>query len=87
MGKNVLRTIFDEGTSTCMMYISCWRDLSAPSLMTSSTILKAFDGHTFHPHGIISALPINLKDKNVSVIVEVVDATIDYNLHLGQPWF
>ena len=60
LGKNVFRTIFDEGDSTCIMSISCWRALVSPSLMSSSTILKAFDGHTLHPHGIISTFPIEL---------------------------
>lgn len=64
------------------MSISCWRSLGSPS----PNILKEF-GHTFHPHGIISTFPIYLGGKIVSVVVEVVDATIDYRLILGRPWF
>ena len=54
LGKNVFHTIVNEGDSTCIMSISSWRALNYPSFVTSSTILKGFDGHTFHPHGIIS---------------------------------
>ena len=69
------------------MFISCWRALGYPSFITSSTILNGFDGNTFHPHGIISALPIELGGKTIFIEVEVVDAPIDYNLLLGCPWF
>ena len=40
--------------------------------MTSSTIFKAFDGHTIHPHGIISTFLIDLRGKSISIEVEVV---------------
>ena len=80
LGKNVFRTIVDEGASTCIMSISCWRSLGSTSLMTSFTILKAFCGHTFHPHGIISTFSIDLEGRTIYIEVEVVDAPIDYIL-------
>ena len=49
--------------------------------------LKAFDGRGFQPHGLISALAIELGGKTVSIQVEVVDAPLDYNLLLGRNWF
>lgn len=79
--------VINEGASTCIMSISCWRVLSSPSLMTSSTILKEFDGHTFHPHWIISRFPTNLGGKTIFIKVKVVDASIDYNFLLGRPSF
>lgn len=69
------------------MSISCWRSLSSQSLMASSTILKEFYEHTFHPLGIISTLPIEIWEKTISFEVEVFDAPIDYNFLLGRPWF
>ena len=54
--------------------------------MNSYTILKAFDGHTFHPHGIISTFLIELGGETVSIEVEVVDAPIDYKFLLGIAW-
>lgn len=54
--------------------------------MTSSTILKEFDGHTLHAHGIISAVPIEIVGKAISIKVKVIDAPIDYNFILGNHW-
>ena len=53
-------------------------------LTASQTILKAFDGHLFTPHGILAAFPIELGGKIVTVEVEVVNAPLDYNLLLGH---
>jgi hypothetical protein len=52
----------------------------------SPTLLTAFDGHSFRPHGIIPSFPMQLGGKTVCVEVEVVDAPLDYNLLLGQSW-
>ena len=49
--------------------------------------LKAFDGWGFQPHGLISALVVEMGGKTVSIQVEVVDAPLDYNLLLGRNWF
>jgi hypothetical protein len=54
---------------------------------TSATLLKSFDGHMFQPHGIITTLPIELGGKIVFVVVEVVDAPLEYNLLLRCTWF
>jgi hypothetical protein len=43
-GKNIHRTILDEGASTCVMYFPCWRALGSPKLTLSPTTLKSFDG-------------------------------------------
>ena len=53
---------------------------------TIQQVLKAFDRHSFPPHGLIMACPIELGGKIVHVDVEVVDAPIDYNLLLGHSW-
>lgn len=79
-------TVIDEGASTCIMSIQCWRSLGSPSLNQSPTILKAFDGRGFHPFGILQDLPIEVEGKIVSLDVEVVDAPLDYNLLLGRSW-
>jgi hypothetical protein len=87
MGKNIILTVIDEGASTCIMFISCWKAISSLKLNTSATLLKASDGHMFQPHGIISALPIDLGGKTIYVDVEVVDAPLEYNLLLERTWF
>ena len=44
LNKTVHQTFIDEGASTCIMSISCWKTLGSPTLSRSSTTLKAFDG-------------------------------------------
>ena len=63
MGKNFNRTVLDEGTTTYIMCYSCWKALGSPMLATSKTVLKAFDGHLFTPHGILVAFPVELGGK------------------------
>jgi hypothetical protein len=86
-GKKNFRTIVDEGALTFIMSISCWTSIGSPKLDTPATILKEFDGHMFQPHGIITALPIDLGRKTVYVEVKVIDAPLEYNLLLGRTWF
>jgi hypothetical protein len=85
--QQIHRTILDEGDSTCVMYLACWKGLKSPTLKKSPMMLHAFDGQGFHPHGILQSLPIQLGGKTVIVDVEVVDAPLDYNLFLGRSWF
>ena len=87
LGKNICRTVLNEGMATCIMSLSCWRALGSPTLVSSLTILKAFDGHIFKPHGILTALPIKIGSKTVTIDVEVIDSPLDYNLLFGRTWF
>lgn len=82
--RQVFRTVIDEGESTCIMSIACWKALGSPTINQSPTTLKAFDGRGFHPFGILNHLPIGIEGKTVIVEVEVVDAELDYNILLGQ---
>ena len=52
-------------------------------LAASQTVLKAFDGHLFSPHGILAAFPIEFRGKTITVEVEVVNAPLYYNILLG----
>jgi hypothetical protein len=49
-------------------------------------MLTTFNDHSFHPHGILPAFPVQLGGKMVEVEVEVVDAPLDYILLLGRNW-
>ena len=69
------------------MSYSCWQALGSPTLAASQTVLKAFDGHVFSPHGILTAFLIELGSKTATVEVEVVNMPLDYNLLLGCSWF
>lgn len=69
------------------MSLSCWQALGSPTIVSSLIVLEAFDGHVFKPHGILTAFPIEIGGKNVSIDVEVIDSLLDYNLLLGITWF
>ena len=70
----------------CIMSLNCWKSLGSPRLLQSSMTLKAFDGRTYKPCGIINNLQVELGGKTVSIDVEVVDGPLDYNILLGRPW-
>jgi hypothetical protein len=55
-------------------------------LTESHNTLKAFNGSSFKPYGVLPSLPITLEGKTVNVEVEVFDAPLDYNLLLGRSW-
>ena len=69
-----------------MMSLLCWKGLCSPELSQSATMLTAFDGRSFRPHGILPSLKVQLGGKTIAIEVEVVDAPLDYNLLLGQNW-
>jgi hypothetical protein len=71
----------------CVMYLACRKGLKSPSLNQSPTMLRAFNGRGFCPHGLLQSLVIQLGGKTVSVDVEVVNAPLNYNLLLGISWF
>jgi hypothetical protein len=76
--------VVDEGASSCVMSLACWKAIGQPTLSPSPTLLTAFDSHSFQPHGIVPSFPVQLGGKTVCVEVEVVDAPLDYNLLLGR---
>jgi hypothetical protein len=81
--RNIFRTVVDEGTSTCIISLACWKAIGQPALSTSPTLLTVFDDRSFQSHGIVPSFPVLLGGKTVCVEVEVVDAPLDYNLLLG----
>ena len=74
VGKKVFRTVLDEGASTSVLSLSCWKTIGSLELVTSPMTLKSFDGWGFWPHSIITSLSIDLGGKTVSIQVEVVDS-------------
>ena len=82
LNMTVKRTVIDEGVAASVMSLSCWKGLGSPELSKSVTMLTAFDGRSFRPHGILPSLKVHLGGKTVAIEVEVVDARLDYNLLL-----
>jgi len=77
MGKNIFQIVVYEGALICIMAMSYWKALGSPKLDTSSTLLKAFNGHMFQPHGIITSLPIQLGGNILFVVVEVIHTPLE----------
>jgi hypothetical protein len=82
----IKRIVIDEVVATCVMSLTCWKDIDSPTLFQYPTMLTAFDGPSFHPHGILPTFLVQLGGKTVDVDVEVVDAPLNYNLLLGRNW-
>jgi hypothetical protein len=76
--------VVDEGASTCVMSLACWKAIGQPELSPSPMLLTMFDDRYFRPHGIIPSFPMQLEGKTMCVEVEVVDAPLDYNILLGM---
>lgn len=83
---NIFRIVIDEGASTCLMSMSCWKAIGLPSAVPSPTLLTAFYGHSHRPHEIIPTFPICVGGKVVNIKVEIIDAKLDFNLLLGRSW-
>jgi hypothetical protein len=84
--QNIFHTVVDEGASTCVMLLACWKDIGQPILSPSPTLLTTFDGRSFKPHGIIPSFPMRLGGKTMCVKVEEVDQPLEYNLLLERIW-
>jgi hypothetical protein len=82
----IKHVVVDEGATTCVMSLICWKSLSSPTLSESPTMLTSFDGISFFPHGIFHAFSVQLGGKMVEVDVEVVDVPLNYNMLLGHNW-
>ena len=53
----------------------------------SPTTLKDFDRQGFQLHGLLLAFSIDLGGETIFIQVEVVTASLCYNLLLGMNWF
>ena len=80
----VKSTMIEEGAATSVMSLSYWKGLGSPQLSKSATMLTAFDGRSFRPHGILPSLKVRFGGKTIAIEVEVVDVPLDYNLLLGR---
>jgi hypothetical protein len=85
--KNIFHTVIDEGATTCIVSLSCWKAIGSPHITTYSIILKYFYGNSFKPYRICPSLTIELEGNIVSVEVKMVVSILDYNIFLGHTWF
>ena len=85
--NKICRVFIDEGAATCIMSLLWWQYLGSPTLVSSPTMLKEFDGYVFKPHGILMSLPVEIGGKIVSIDVKVIDVALHYNILLGALGF
>jgi hypothetical protein len=45
--QNIFHIVVDEGTSTCIMSLVCWKAIGPTILSPSTTLLTTFDSHSF----------------------------------------
>ena len=45
--QKIFHTMVNEGASTCIMSLACWKAIGQPIFFPSPTLLTAFDGHLF----------------------------------------
>lgn len=81
--KTIHGIVINEGASTCIMFLACWKAIDSLTLSQSPTTFEAFYGRESHPYGILQRFPITLEGKTVEVEVKVVDANLTYDLLLG----
>jgi hypothetical protein len=84
--KNICQTVIDEGDSTCVMFVTCWKVIGSPFLTESHNTLNAFNGMGFKPYNVLTLLYITLERKSVNLKVEVFDAPLDYNILFRRRW-
>ena len=86
MNNMIKCIVIDEGTVASVMSLTGWKGLGSPPLSKFGTMLTAFVGRSFRPHGILPSLQVQLGWNSMSIEVEVVHAPLDCNLLLGHNW-
>ena len=77
LNMTVKCTVIDKGTAASVMSLSCWKGLGSPELSKYETMLIAFYGRSFGPHGILPSLKFHLGGKTIAIEVKVVDAPLE----------
>ena len=47
LNNTIMRTVIDEGATTFVMSLACWKGLGSPTLSQSANMLTYFDGISF----------------------------------------
>jgi hypothetical protein len=84
--QNIFCTVLDEGASTCIISLECWKAINQPKLSPSPTFLIVLVNRSFRSHDIIPSFPMQLEGKTMCIEVEVVDVPLEYNILLGRSW-
>jgi hypothetical protein len=85
-GRDVTKTLIDEGSSVSVLSSIAWQALGCPQLAPVSQNLLAFNRRTSQPLGTLPQFPITLGGKTVFIDVMVVQDSLDFSLLLGRDY-
>jgi hypothetical protein len=85
-GRDVTKTLIDEGSSVSILSSIAWQTLGCPSLAPVTQNLLAFNRRTSQPLGTLPQFPITLGGKTIFVDVMVVQDPLDFSLLLGRDY-
>jgi hypothetical protein len=85
-GRDVTKTLIDEGSSVSIFSSIAWNDLGCPPLAPVTQNLLAFNRRTSQPLGTLPQFPITLRGKTVFIDVMVVQDPLDFSLLLGRDY-
>jgi hypothetical protein len=85
-GRDVTKTLIDEGSSVSILSSIAWQALGCPSLVSVTQNLLAFNIRTGQPLGTLPQFPITLGGKTVFIDIMVVQDPLDFSLLLGRDY-
>jgi hypothetical protein len=85
-GRDVTKTLIDEGSSVSILSSLAWKALGGPPLAPVTQNLLAFNRRNSQPLGTLPQFPITLGGKTVFIDVMVVQDSLDFSLLLGQDY-
>jgi hypothetical protein len=85
-GRDVTKTLIDEGSSVSILSSIAWQALGGPPLAPVTQNLLAFNRRTSQPLGTLPQFPVTLGGKTVFIDVMVVQDSLDFSLLLGRDY-
>jgi hypothetical protein len=85
-GRDVTKTLIDEGSSVSILSSIAWQALGCPALAPVTQNLLAFNRRTSQPLGTLPQFPITLGGKTIFIDVMVVQDPLDFSLLLGRDY-
>jgi hypothetical protein len=85
-GRDVTKTLIDEGSSVSIFSSITWQALGCPPLAPVTQNLLAFNRRTSQPLGTLPQFPVTLGRKTVFIDVMVVQDSLDFSLLLGRDY-
>jgi hypothetical protein len=85
-GRDVPRTLIDEGASVSILSSFAWKSLGYPPLALVTQNLLAFNKRTSQPLGTLPQFLVTLGGKTVFIDIMVIQDPLDFSLLLGRDY-